>query len=90
MLIEKKKCIVTALKLKHKVFVIYIAALTINSGDEVHPLRKAQIAHLKAYEAFVKVSNKYANFANIFSPELAATLSKHMEINNHGIELVDN
>ncbi len=68
---------------------IYIAALSVNSGDEVHPSRTAQIAHLKADEALIKVSSKYAAFADIFSLKLATELSKHIGINNHAIELVD-
>ncbi len=56
----------------------------------MHPSKKAQIAHLKADEASTKVPSKYANFVDVFSPELAAELLKHIEINNHAIELADN
>ena len=55
----------------------------------MHPSSRAQIAHLKADEAFTKVPNKYANFADVFSPKLAAKLPKHMEINNHAIDLIN-
>ncbi len=48
------------------------------------------MAHLKADEAYSKVSNEYADFTNIFSPKLAAELPEHTGINNHAIELVDN
>ena len=40
-LIEKKRFTAAALKPEHKVFVLHIAALSINSGNKVHPLKKA-------------------------------------------------
>ena len=55
----------------------------------MHPLRKTQIAQLKADKASSKVSSEYADFANIFSPKLAAKLPKHTRINDYAIELVD-
>ncbi len=58
-------------------------------GDEIHPSKKTQIAHLKADEAPYKVFGKYTDFADIFSPKLAAELPKHIEINNYAIELLD-
>ncbi len=58
-------------------------------GDEVHPSRRAQIAHLKADEAPIEVPSEYADFADVFSPKLAAELPEHTGINDHAIELVD-
>ncbi len=55
----------------------------------MHPSRKAQIAHLKADEAPTEVPSKYADFADVFSPKLAAELPEHTGINDHAIELVD-
>ena len=40
-------------------------------------------------ETPTKVLSKYADFADVFSPKLAAKLSKYTRINNHAIELVD-
>ncbi len=88
-LIEKKKFALAALDLEHEVFIVYIAALSIDSDDEVHPLKKAQIAHLKTNEAFAKVSSEFADFENIFSPKLAVKLPEYMEINNHVMALLD-
>ncbi len=51
--------------------------------------KKAQIAQLKADEAFSKMPSKYADFLDIFSPKLAAEFPKHTGINNHVIKLVD-
>ena len=56
----------------------------------MHPSKRAQIAHLKADKALIKVPSKYADFADVFFPKLAVELPKHMEINDHAIELVDN
>ena len=41
-------------------------------------------------EAPTYIPTEYSNFANVFSPELASKLLKHIGINDHAIELVDN
>ena len=56
----------------------------------MHPSRKAQIAYLKADKVLIKVFSKYADFANVCSPKLAAKLPEYMKINNHIIKLVNN
>ena len=88
-LIGKKKFTVAAFDLEHKVFLVNIAALSVDFGDEVHPSKKAQIAHLKADKAPTKVLSRYADFPDVFLLKLAAKLRKHMRINNYIIELVD-
>ncbi len=55
----------------------------------MHPSRRAQIAYLKVDKAPTKVPSKYADFVEVFSPNLATELSEHTGINNHAIELVD-
>ncbi len=55
----------------------------------MHLSKRAQIAHLKADEAPTEVPNEYVDFADVFSPKLAAELSEHTGINDHAIELVD-
>ena len=89
-LMEKKEFAAVALDPEHEAFVIHIVALSIDSSNEVHPLKKAQIAQMKANKASSKVPSEYANFADVFSPKLAAELSEHTRINDHAIELVDN
>lgn len=69
---------------------MYVAAVSKNSGNEVHLSRKAQIAYLKVDEAPSKVPNKYADFVDVFSPKLAVELREHTEINNYTIDLEDN
>ncbi len=49
----------------------------------------AQIARLKADETFAKVLSKYADFADVFIPNLTTKLLKYTRINNYTIELVD-
>ena len=70
-------------------FVVYVAALSVNSDDEVHPSRRSLIVYLKADKALTKVPSEYPDFADVISLKLVAELPKHMEINNHAIELVD-
>ena len=89
-LIKKKEFTATTLDLEYEVVVVHVAVLSVDLGDEVHLSRRAQIAYLKADKAPSKVSNKYTDFANIFSPKLAAELLEHTGINDRAIELVDN
>ncbi len=88
-LIGKKEFATAALDPEHKTFVVHVAALSVDSGDEMYPSKKAQIAHLKADEALTKVLSKYADFADVFSPKLAVELPEYTGINDHAIELVD-
>ncbi len=88
-LIGKKEFVATALDPEYETFIVHIAALSVDSGGEVHPSKKAQIAHLKADEAPTKMFNKYADFTEIFSPKLAVKLPKYTRINDHAIKLVD-
>ena len=54
-LIGKKKFTATAFNLKHKVFEVHVATLSVNPDDDVHLSRRAQVAYLKADEAPTKV-----------------------------------
>ena len=58
--------------------------------EDVHSSRRPQRAGLIAKEAPIKVSVEYADFANVFSLDLAFELPEHNGINNHPIGLVDN
>ena len=57
--------------------------------ESVHPSLRPQKAGLIAEEAPTKVSVKYANFADVSSPNLASELLEHTKINDYAIELVD-
>ena len=56
----------------------------------MHPSKSTQIAYQKMDKAPIKVSSKYANFADVFLPKLAVELPEYMRINNYTIELIDN
>ncbi len=88
-LIGKKEFAATTFDLKYKAFIVHIATVNIDSGDEVYPSKRAWIVYLKADEAFTEISSKYANFADVFSPKLTVELPKHTSINNHAIKLRD-
>ena len=88
-LIGKKEFAATIFDLEHEIFIIHVAALSRNPGDEMHPSKRAQIAYLKADEVSIKVPSKYADFADVFSLKLVAELPKHTGINDHAIELMD-
>ncbi len=88
-LIEKKKFAVVAINPEYKAFVLYVAVFNVDSDDEIHPSRRAQIAHLKTNEAPTKVPSKYTDFADVFSPKLAVELFKYKGINSHAIKLID-
>ncbi len=66
-----KEFAVTALDLEYKAFVLYIAALSVDLSDKIHPFKRAEIAYLKANKTFTKVLSKYTDLADIFSPKLA-------------------
>ncbi len=88
-LIGKKKFITAALDSEYKALIVYVAVFNINPVNEEYPSKKAQIAHLEADEASIKVFSKYMYFINIFSLKLAVKLPKYTRINNHTIEFVD-
>ena len=84
-LIEKKEFVAAALDLEYKTFIIYVAAHNVDFGNKVHPSKRAQIAHLKADEAFTDILNEYTYFADVFLPKLVANLLKRTKINDHAI-----
>ena len=57
--------------------------------EGVHPSRRPQRTSLIAKETPTKVPVKYADFADVFSPDLASELPEHTGINDYAIELVD-
>ncbi len=55
-LIGKKRFAAVTFDPDHEVFVVHIAALSVNLSDDVYPSRKAQIAYLKVDEAHINES----------------------------------
>ena len=66
-LVRKKEFAAAALDPEHETFVVHVASLTSSAG--VHPSRRPQRAGLIAEEAPTKVPVKYADFADVFSPD---------------------
>ena len=96
-LVGKKKFVAAALNLEYETYVVYVASLNSitlvmsfsSTPLDVHPSRKPQISGLIAEKALTMISNKYADFADVFSSDLAFKLPQHTGINNHAIKLVD-
>ncbi len=88
-LIEKKEFAASTLDLEYKAFIRHVAAFNIDLNNEIHPLKRIQIAYLKVDEVPTKVFSEYADFIDIFSPKLAVELPEHTKINDHAIELMD-
>ena len=57
--------------------------------EGVYPSLRPQRTSLIAKEAPTKVPVKYANFADVFSPDLASKLPEHAGVNNHVIKLIN-
>ncbi len=85
----KKEFVVVVFNSEHEAFVVHITALSSDSSDKGHPLKKAQIACLKMDKALTEIFCKYVDFINIFSLKWAAKPLEYTSINNHTIELVD-
>ena len=90
-LVDKKEFAAATLDPKHETYVVHIASLSSTplAFFNVYPSWRPQISDLIAEEASTKVSTKYSDFADVFSPDLASELPKHTGINDHTIELVE-
>ena len=56
----------------------------------MHFSKKAQIAHLKADEAPIKIFSKHTDFADIFLLKFSTKFFEYTIINYNVIELVNN
>ena len=78
----KKEFAAAALEPESEIFVVHVTSLSSiaspsSSPLDVHPSRRPQIAGLTAKKAPTKDSDKFVNFANVFSPDLASKLPEH-------------
>ena len=90
----KKKFASASLDPKSETFVVYIVSLNSDASPNssslnVYLSHRSQISDLIVREAPTKVSAKYSDFADVFSSDLVSELPKHIWINDHAIELVD-
>lgn len=67
---------------------IYITLISSIDLD-VYLLQRVQIVLLKVSKAPTFIFLKYADFANIFSKDLASELQKHTKINNYTINMIE-
>ena len=93
-LVGKKEFAAAALDPGHETYVVYVGSVSSvaspsSSPLDIHPTRRPQIAGLIAEEAPIKVPIEYANFADVFSPDLTSKLPEHTGINDQAIKLVD-
>ena len=91
----KKKFVAAAFDLEYKTYIFHIGSVNSDALPNSFPLDvyifwRPRTSGLIAEEAPTKVSAKYLDFADIFSPDLAFEFPKHTRINNHAIELVNN
>ena len=92
--VGKKKFAAIALNLEYETYIVYVISVRFIASSNsfslnVYPFCKPQIVCLIAEKAPIKIPNKYVNFVDIFSSDLAFKLLKHTKINEHAIELVD-
>ena len=85
---EKKKFIVVVLDLEHETYIVHIASLN-SIPRNVNLSQRPQISGSIAKKALTKVSNKYADFADICSSDLVSKLSEYTGINDYTIKLVN-
>ena len=93
-LVGKKEFAAITLDQEHKTYVVHVRSVSSFASSRfsllnMHLFCRPQIASLIAKKVFTKISAKYSNFADIFSPDLVSKLPKHIEINDHAIELID-
>ena len=89
-LIDKKEFAKAALDEESETFVVHVAALEATlAGMAIYPSRAAQILALIQDKALTKVPLKYADYADVFSFDLAMELSENTGINEYAIELQD-
>ena len=89
-LIDKKEFAKAALDEESETFVVHVAALEAPlAGMAIHPSRAAQISALIQDEAPTEVPPEYADYADVFSFDLAMELPENTGINEHAIELQD-
>ena len=81
---------------EHETYIVHVGSVSsdvLPSSSplklDVHTSRRPQISGVIAEEAPTKVPVEYANFVDVFSPDLASKLPDHTRINDHSIELVD-
>lgn len=84
-IIDQKEFAAAILDPSKKSFIVYIVFLSLGSKISIHPTQKAQIAFLLAEK--IIVSDKYLDFANVFSKKIIIEFLKYSAINKYLIDL---
>ena len=87
-LVGMKEFAIATLNPKYEIFVVHVASYS-STPLNVYPSRKSQISGLIAKKTSTRIPNKYVDFTNVFSLDLAFELFEQIGINDHAIELVD-
>ena len=81
---------------EHETYIVYVGSVSsvaLSSSSplefDVHSFCRLQISGLIIKEASIKFPDKYVDFIDLFSPDLASELPKNTKINDHAIKLVD-
>ena len=74
--------------MEYETYIVYVTSLN-SIPLNIYPFRRPQIFGLITKKALIKVSNKYADFTDVFSSDLTSELPEHTGINDHAIKLVD-
>ena len=77
-----------ALDENSETFVLHVAALEALE-PAIHPSRAPLLAALQQDKAPTEIPSEYADYADVFSPDLAMELPENTGINKHAIELVE-
>ena len=85
-IIDKKEFMAAALNEEDETFVVYMAAFNMVDSS-VHPSQQAQISSLDVKEVIIPF--EYTDYTDVFSPDSAAELLEHTDINNHPIDLIE-
>ncbi len=87
-LIDKHEFAKAALDENSETFVVHVAALEVPE-PVVHPFRALLLAALQQDKAPTEIPREYADYADVFSFDLAMELPENIGINEHAIELVE-
>ena len=86
-LIDKKEFAAAAMDEDSETFVVHVASII--ETMSIHLAREAQIAALQADKAPTKVPAEYADYVDVFFPDLVMELPENTDMNEHAIKLID-
>ncbi len=87
-LIDKKEFVKTILDENWETCVVHVSALKATENS-IHLFWVAQIAILQWNKAFIEISTKYSDYANVFFLDLAMELPENTRMNEYTIKLIN-